>query len=65
YSDYSAAEVSTAVDLALENHLSSSEAVHHILIYTSDTAATIPPLNNWASLPPPDIAVYGQLGGVR
>ncbi len=65
YGDYSAAEVSSAVDLALKNHLSSSEAVHHILIYTGDTATTNPPLSNWASLPPPDISVYGQLGGVR
>jgi len=65
YGDYSVTEVSSAVDLALKNHLSSSEAVHHILIYTGDTAATNPPLSNWASLPPPDISVYGQLGGVK
>lgn len=64
YGDHPADEIEAAVDLALENGLSSSEAVHHLLIYTDDTGADIAPLDNWSSLPPPDIAAYGQLGGV-
>lgn len=64
YSDYPADEIEAAVDLALENSLSSSEAVHHLLIYTDNTGAGIVPLDKWSSLPPPDISVYGQLGGV-
>ena len=64
YSDYPAKEIEAAVDLAMENSLSSSEAVHHLLIYTDNTGIGIVPLDNWSSLPPPDISVYGQLGGV-
>ena len=64
YSDYPADEIEAAVDLALENSLSTSEAVHHLLIYTDNNGAGIAPLSNWSSLPPPDIAVYGQLGDV-
>ncbi len=65
YEDYHAAEIETAVEVALGSSLSTSEAVHHLLIYAEDTSTgIIAPLSNWSSLPPPDIAVYGQLGEV-
>ena len=64
YRDYGAGEIEAAVDLAIENSISTSDGVRHILAYTgADT--TIAPLASWPSLPPPDIAVYGQLGGVQ
>jgi len=65
YRAYKAGEVEAAVDLSIENNISSSEGVRHILAYTGDTDATIAPLATWSSLPPPNVAAYGQLGGVQ
>ena len=64
YREHSDGEVEAAVDLALENNIRISDGVRHILIYTNDVNANIVPLANWPSLPPPDVTVYGQLGGV-
>jgi len=63
YREYKADEVEAAVSLALENHISSSAGVRGILVYTLDPTAAIAPLENWSSLPPPDVTVYEQLGG--
>ena len=49
----------------MENHISTSEAVRHILTYTGNADAGIAPLAAWSNLPPPDVAAYGQLGGVQ
>jgi len=65
YRDYEAGEIEAAVDLAIENNLSTSEGVHHVLAYTGDVNAPIAPLASWPTLPPPDLTVYGQLGGVQ
>jgi transposase len=65
YRDYAAGEVEAAVELAIENNISSSDGVRHLLVYAGDVCTTIAPLASWPSLPPPDIAVYGQLGGVQ
>lgn len=66
YRDYKADDVVAAVDLALEKNISTSDGVQHILAYTSGTpTTTIAPLTSWPTLPPPDLAVYAQLGGVR
>ena len=65
YRDYTAGEIEAAVDLAIENKISASDGVRHILVYTGCTDMTIAPLTSWPSLPPPNIAVYGQLGGVQ
>ncbi len=64
YRDYKADEVEAAVELALENNISSSDGVRCILGYTSDISARIAPLENWPKLSPPDVTAYGQLGGV-
>jgi hypothetical protein len=64
YRQHGPGEVETAVDLALEKGISSSEGVAHILRYTGEAGSGIAPLSDWPSLPPPDLAVYGQLGGV-
>jgi len=63
YRDYSAVDVETAVELALENMVNTSDGVQHILIYTDEILPTTKPLENWSSFSPPDIAVYNQLGG--
>jgi transposase len=64
YRQHGPGEVEAAVDLALEKGISSSEGVAHILRYTGEADSGIAPLSDWPSLPPPDLAVYGQLGGV-
>ena len=65
YRDYRADEVEAAVELALEKSISTSDGVLHILIYTNGDITAFTPLSGWPSLPPPDIAIYGQLGGVQ
>ena len=65
YRNYKICEVNAAVELAIENGISGSDGVRHILAYPGGTDTTIAPLASWPSLPPPDIAVYGQLGGVQ
>ncbi len=65
YRDYPASEVEAAVDLAVEHHIRTSEGVRHIVLYANEDDAAIAPLSNWASLPPPDVRAYGQLGGVQ
>jgi transposase len=65
YRDYAAGEIEAAVELAIENNISASDGVRHLLAYAGDADTTIAPLASWPSLPPPDIAVYGQLGGVQ
>lgn len=65
YRDYKADEIEAAVELALDNSISTSDGVHHVLTYTGSTDTHISPLPSWPTLPPPDLAVYGQLGGVQ
>lgn len=65
YRQYGPGEVEAAVELALEKNISGSEGVAHILRYTESTGAAIVPLADWPRLPPPDLAVYGLLGGVQ
>lgn len=65
YREHPAKEIESAVELALENNISSSEGVSHILTYANDSRSDIVPLANWSSLPSPDLRIYGQLGGVR
>ena len=65
YRDYKAGEIEAAVELAIENNISTSDGVHHVLAYTGGPSTTVAPLTSWPTLPPPDLAVYGQLGGVQ
>lgn len=66
FRDYPADEMEAAVELAVENNLSSSEGVRHILVYTKkDEAPAIPPLKSWPLTATPDVKQYGQLGGVQ
>lgn len=65
YRDHKAEEIESAVELAGKNNISTSEGVRHILTHAADAATAIAPLSAWSSLPAPDVAVYGQLGGVQ
>lgn len=65
YRDHKASDMEAAVKLAAENNISSSEGVSHLLAGADDRSARIAPLAAWSTLPPPDVAVYGQLGGVQ
>jgi len=64
YGQYSSSEVETAVELALEKNIHASDGLQHILLYANEVIDPIAPLANWTSLPSPDLAVYGALGGV-
>ena len=65
YSRYTADEVETAVELALEKKLSGSEGVRHLLIYSNEQVVPIAQLADWSSLPLTDVSLYGVLGGVQ
>lgn len=65
YRNFPVSEVEAAVEIALENNLSSSQGVLHLLIYANDGTSVAAPLNGWESLPEPDLDQYGQLGGVQ
>jgi transposase len=66
YKDHAAADIESAVEAALSSGASSSQAVKHILIHNkSDGDQGFSTLNNWQTLPPPDVSVYGQIGGAR
>ncbi|MDY0252762.1 MAG: IS21 family transposase [Candidatus Methanomethylophilaceae archaeon] len=65
YGRYSADEVETAVEIALEKGLRSSDGVQQILTYTGEEIPSIAPLPNWSSLPKTDLSIYGELEGVQ
>ena len=65
YRNHCAGEVEAAVELALEKNISASEGVRHILIYANSSQGVFVPLSDWSRLPPPDVSIYGQLGGVQ
>ena len=61
YKDYSWEDIESAVELALESNIGSSEGVKHILVFMKEPREEVLPLADWLRLPPPDISVYGQL----
>lgn len=61
FKDHKSAEVIDAVKSVLAASISSSAAVEHLLLKDSTTPA--PALLNWQRLSPPDVSVYGQIGG--
>ncbi len=65
YRNHDAGEVEAAVELAIDNNISSSQGVLHLLIYTNEAENKRHALDGWDSLPQADIAQYGQLGGVQ
>jgi len=64
FKEHKKENVISAVEDALSAGVSSSEAVEHILINRIASTEYSPvPLNNWETLPPPDISVYSRIGG--
>lgn len=65
YKEHTPGDVEAAVELAVEKHLSTSDGVRHLLIFANEAGNSTPPLSGWPSLPPPDLSLYGKLGGVQ
>jgi len=63
YKDHAAGDIESAVGTALSSGACSSQAVKHILIHKEDCDLSFSALDNWQSLPPPDVSVYEQIGG--
>jgi len=64
YREYPGNDIQTAVELALESKVSTSEGVKNIMLYlTKKSDNTFDSLDNWEALPTPDVSIYGQLGG--
>ena len=64
YKEYEANTLETAIEEALDANTGSSDAVKHILINSRDKSTDFSSLTNWQALPPPDVSVYHQIGGV-
>jgi hypothetical protein len=62
YREHSGEAIVAAVKLALENHLSSSQGVKHLL--QQSKMERLAPLPQWPATLVPDLSVYGQLGAV-
>ncbi len=64
YKDHDAKDIEAAVEKALSAHVSSSQAVEHILKSSPDHYdPSFAPLASWQTLPPPDVTIYEQIGG--
>jgi len=64
YRDHAAAEIEAVAELALEHHISNSEGIRHLLVY-SGPEETFAPLAGWPVTLVPDIAIYGELGVIQ
>jgi len=64
YRDHASGEIEGAVDLALENGISNSQGIRHILVY-SGPEEQFAPLEGWPATLVPDVTLYGQLEGLR
>jgi hypothetical protein len=66
YKDHAAADIQSAVEKALYANAGCYRAVEHILKNPPDDQdASFGPLDNWQTLPPPDLTLYEQIGGGR
>jgi transposase len=63
YREYPGQEIEAAVELALANHLSSSQGVKYLLLKTGSDHG-FAPLPQWPATLIPDLSLYGQLGAV-
>ena len=64
FRNHSAADVYSAIEIALTATISTSDGVKHILLANQETPDKIESLSDWPTLAVTDISVYGQLGGV-
>jgi transposase len=65
YRDHGATEIESAVELALENRISTSEGIRHILVYSGRPEDVFAPLAGWPATMTPDVSRYGDLGVIR
>jgi len=64
FKEHKKEDVISAVEEALAAGVSSSDTVEHILISRIAPVEYSPvPLDNWETLPPPDVSVYSRIGG--
>jgi len=64
YRQYAGNDIQTAVELALESKVSTSEGVKNIMLYlTKEPDNTFDSLDSWEALPVPDVSIYSQIGG--
>jgi hypothetical protein len=64
YKDHAAGDIESAVETALTSGSGSSQGVKHILLHQKcNVNQSFPSLDNWQSLPTPDVSVYDQIGG--
>jgi hypothetical protein len=64
YRDSQAAAVEAAVAEALKAGISSSQAVAYLVKHAAHGDDRPQALTSWPALPPADVSIYGQLGGV-
>ena len=66
FKEHKKEDVISAVEETLLAGVSSSETVGHTLNKKIAPAKDSPvPLNNWETLPPPDVSVYNRIGGIH
>jgi len=65
YKEHAAGDIESAVEKALSASAGSSQAVKHILIESQDRSSPIVPLENWQTLPSPDVSIYQQIACLR
>ena len=65
FKDHDEKDVISAVEEAISARVSSSEAVEHILVnrIAPEAEDLFVPLNNWETLPTPDVSAYDRIGG--
>lgn len=65
YKDHTDGDIESAVEKVLSLNVGSSQAVMHILINQKNRSdLSFSTLDDWQTLPPPDVSIYGQIGGV-
>jgi transposase len=64
YRDYPPEDIEAVVELALENSISTSDGIKHMLVY-SGPEENFAPLAGWPATLVPDVADYAQLGVIR
>jgi hypothetical protein len=64
YQDYPAGTIGSAADKALSAHITTSQAVEHIVKQSQDhDDGSCASLTQWRTLPPPDVTQYDRIGG--
>jgi len=65
FRNHSAADVYSAIEIALTATISTSDGVKNMLLSNQEEPDKIESLSDWPTLAAADTSVYGQLGGVK